>query len=935
MQRFRSPLALLALILALAPLSVFAQGFQVGSIAGTITDNTGGALPGVTVTVTNTERGVSRTEVTDPQGRYRFANLPLGPYRVVAALEGFQNAAKTGIQVQAEKTSLTDLTLGLAATTEAITVTAEAPVVDPTNVAQTTNVSTEEFERAPVGRSYQSIVRLAPGVVGGSNPNTNGSLSSSNQFLFDGVDTTDPTTGTFGANINFEAIQEVNVLTSGVSAEYGRATGAFVNVITKSGTNDINGSVKAIVINDDWNADNKTVNMATGASLQRTKLDHNNIRYSGTLGGPIWRDHVWFFGAYDQYEPLGSRLSTFVTNEEFSSNPYQQFENYRVTAQLTPSHQIFGKYSTDPYTGIVRNDYSASGGDLYALVTQDQGGDQWVAQYSGVFGSKVSAEAMISKNTNGIQVGNYKAPGPFDNGSAVYDFNSGRYQNGLYFATRDNVTRPRDQFAAAASYFTTTGSMTHDIKVGIDRQEIESTSAYSYTNNRAYNIFFDSTTYTMEKNRTDGEQYRYDFVDAGPQTSKGKIDSLFLRDKINIGRFYLEAGLRYEMQDGQNDVGADVVDASSLAPRFSGSYDLKGNGRSLVTASAGRFYDFILQGFVDSYAQTVQRGVYDVYIWNVPTQAWDFSEHVDLGGASISPNLGLEAPYVDEYTIGFQQQLGASMGVGARLIYRNWGNFIDDVRSFSSTGATQTSYINTDDAERTYRALQLSFDKRFANNWSFLANYTYSRARGNHFGSTSSNVFNFAGETCRIAADASPTAPAGRLIPCDEVIASSKGTASYDYPHVLKALGVYSHAVGPVNLSFGLGGEYDSGQTYSKTTSAAVLRPGTSTASGQTLTYYYDGRGSERLGSTWTADTSIEATYGLFHGIEVGLKGEIFNITDNQNGIATSDEAWCNNTATAASTAACTTTQSRLGIQRALSQYQAPRNFRLTALIRF
>jgi len=162
----------------------------------------------------------------------------------------------------------------LGATTEAITVTGEVPIVDKTNVTDRTSFRAQEFQKLPVGRSYQALMGLAPGIptTGGGNVNSHGALSGNNLFLFDGADVTDPTTGTFASNLNFEAIQEMSLYTAGVSAEYGRAAGAVVNVITKSGGNDLSGSAKLVQTNDKWNEQNTTKNQVTGASLARTKF---------------------------------------------------------------------------------------------------------------------------------------------------------------------------------------------------------------------------------------------------------------------------------------------------------------------------------------------------------------------------------------------------------------------------------------------------------------------------------------------------------------------------------------------------------------------------------------------------------------------------------------------------------------------------------------
>src|SRR5690606_15890297 len=164
--------------------------------------------------------------------------------------------------------------------TDTVTVTGTIPIVDVTNVTQTTRLRRDEFEHLPVGRSYQSLVGVAAGVGGTGNVNAMGALSSNNLFVIDAVDTTDPATGTFGTSLNFEAIQEISVLTSAAGAEYGRAQGAIVNVVTRSGTNRFEGAFKYIFANDNWNAQNETRSEVTGASLARDKFDQINPVYS-------------------------------------------------------------------------------------------------------------------------------------------------------------------------------------------------------------------------------------------------------------------------------------------------------------------------------------------------------------------------------------------------------------------------------------------------------------------------------------------------------------------------------------------------------------------------------------------------------------------------------------------------------------------------------
>ncbi|HJQ38582.1 MAG TPA: TonB-dependent receptor [Thermoanaerobaculia bacterium] len=919
--------------------SLFAQGFQIGGVIGQVTDETGGVLPGVSVTVTSVDRGLTRTETTDSQGKFRFASLPLGTYRVEAALSGFQSAKHDMVRVEADKNTTVDFSMRLAGTSESLTVTAEAPVVDPTTATVTTRVSTEEYEKAPVGRSYQSLVGLAPGITGGaaSNPNSSGALSSANQFLFDGVDSTDPTTGTFGSNLNFEAIQEVNVMTNAVSAEYGRATGAVVNVITKSGTNDFEGSLKSIVSNDEWNDQNKTINQISGASFERTKIDHNNIRYAATLGGPLWKDHLWFFGAYDTYKPFSSAATTTVTNEEYSSKEVQKFQNYRLNWQITPSQGVWAKFSDDPITGIARNYSGAT--DIYTLSRQDQGGDSRVLQYSGVFGSNFTVDAMFGKSTGKIIVSPW-AIGPFDNGAAILNNNntiplctggattncaspSGQYYNGNYFGPNNNTSRPRKQYVLAGTYFASLGGQSHELKAGIDRQNFESGTYYSYGNDRLYVV----RNYNVY-NGTFTPVQRRDFLNPGPQVSEGKIDSVYLRDKFSIGRrWFFEVGGRYEKQDGQNDVGANVVEASTFAPRLSMNYDLFANGQTLVTASYGRYYDFILQSFADNYAEGAQRANFDLYVWNATTSQYVFNRQViTAGGQSLTPAaLGLDPNKMDEYTVGLQHQLGRSAGVMLRYVHRKWSDLIEDHYDYDADGNIISDYFNYDGAFRDYDALQAQFDKRFGNNWSLLANYTYSRTKGNFFSNFASVLVDFPNSTC-VTNDT--TVGNNGTLPCADVMNSIEGRATYDSPHVANVLGTYGFHLGPVNLTFGVGSRYRSGFAFSKIGSATVVDPFGEL--GESYSYYYEGTGSDRLPSVWSIDNSLEATFGVFHGMEVGVKGEVFNVTNRQGQINTTTNTWSN-----ANTVAAQTSRNNFGKATSRTHYQDPRSYRVTVLFRF
>ena len=903
------------------PAVMFGQGFQTGTLTVIAEDASGSVLPGVTVTLTSQERGFQRTNVTDVTGKATFPVLSVGMYRVEAALEGFQSVSRTDNRVETEKNNEVRVRMSLGAVTDTITVTGQQPVVDRTNVATTTTLAKREIETLPVARGYQGVAALSPGVVdqpgngSSGNPQVHGGLTSSNVYMFDGIDTTDTVTGTFGSNLNYEAIEEIVVQTAGMSAEYGRATGAVMNVITKSGTNNFDGSLKAVQTNDSWNAQNKTENPVTGASLARVRVDKNNYRYSATLGGPIWRDHVWFFGAYEKAETTLAPQQTTVSNENYTQVQTIELPNYRLTAQLTPSHTIWAKYSEDPFTGIIR-DYWGASPELFSLTAQGQGGDNRTVQYSGVFGQSVTAEVLYGESTSVISVTPFRVS-PLHNGAPHLNEADGKYYNG---ATFDGfVGRPRTQAVGALSYYTTLGGNSHNFKAGVDWQEMESTNLFKYPNSQLYtDESFDWQT------RTYVPISRKDFID-GPSTSKGEITAFYIRDKFDIGRrLFMEAGLRFEKEESLTDLQAVAVDSSTVAPRLQASYDLSGDGRTILSGTLGRFYGAITQNFADAFAGVPQQANYDLFTWN--GSAYVFDSSVRVGGAANAPPSDLKPVYTDELTLGFQRQLGATMGAGVRYINKQWGDIIDDVLTVNSANAVVQTYANLDEAERNYNGLEFTFEKRFSQNWHLLANYTYSQTRGNHFGQLTSNLGNFSGLQCRTTVDT--TIGNGGVIPCNDVQAQNDGAPPYDIPHLANVLGGYRFNLGPVNLALGSAFRWSSGNSFSKERSVTALRPdGTST--GQTLTYYYEGRGSDRMPNYWQLDGSLEATYRIF-GIEIGAKGEVFNITDQQEPFVVSNVAWCE-----ADTTACATTRTNFGLSTARGSYQIPRGFRLTSLIRF
>src|SRR5262249_4981213 len=252
----------------------------------------GNPLPGASVTVTSPVLQGSRTAVTKSDGTYSLTKLPPGgPYKLAFSLSGFRSVEITGLAVFVGKDTPASARMELAPVTAEVSVTAERPTVDPTQTNTQQNFTSDYLRKIPIGaggRSYQNVLQQAPGVANTGNPNVFGGNLAENNFSIDGVNTTDPVTHTFSFNLNFDTVQEVALQTSSYAAEYGRAPGGVVNVVTKSGGNNFSGSADVRYSNNHWTE--KGDHFDPGASASRS------TPWGVTLGGPILRDTLWFFG---------------------------------------------------------------------------------------------------------------------------------------------------------------------------------------------------------------------------------------------------------------------------------------------------------------------------------------------------------------------------------------------------------------------------------------------------------------------------------------------------------------------------------------------------------------------------------------------------------------------------------------------------------------
>ena len=313
---------------------IFAQ-VNSGTISGSVRDNSEAVIPGATVTIRNIDTGISRTVITDDQGRYRASNVALGNYDVQAAQTGFQKEVRTGVGVAVGQEAVVNLTLRVGDVTQSVEVRGEAPIVDTTSSAVTGLVDDKTIRDLPLnGRSFDQLVLLQVGAIqnrrgqtisgvgnfngGGAKVSISGARPQQNSFLLDGTDVNDYRNGmpgsVAGVFLGVETVREFRVLTNSYGAEYGRAAGGVITAVTRSGTNNLHGSAFDFLRNSALDARN-FFDLKEAAPFKRNQ-------FGFTVGGPVRKDKTFFFGSY---EGLRDRLGVSVINTVPDASAHQGF----------------------------------------------------------------------------------------------------------------------------------------------------------------------------------------------------------------------------------------------------------------------------------------------------------------------------------------------------------------------------------------------------------------------------------------------------------------------------------------------------------------------------------------------------------------------------------------------------------------------------------
>jgi hypothetical protein len=349
-----------------------------GSLQGSVSDEQQAVMPGATVTVRNVDTNATTVVPTDAQGRWRVPNLPVGNYEVKVELSGFATFVRSGIRLLLNQQAVVDVTMKTAALAETITVEADAALLNTANAEVGVRFDTKRIAELPVsaptttGGTFRDIFGLALSAAGvssvasgqstfasGVNFSVNGMRPRGNNFMIDGQDSNDPSvTGRQQQMNNTDIVQEIRLITNQFAAEYGRAAGSVMNVITKSGTNAFHGSAFWFANRNQFNA---LSNLDKAAGRKEAPFRNDN-QFGGTLGGPLIKDRLFFFGSYQRWTErrLGSGFTLNGAPTEAGRQVLQQIAGNRPQVQALLQYLPAG-------TGFVRNATVNVGGTNYTI----------------------------------------------------------------------------------------------------------------------------------------------------------------------------------------------------------------------------------------------------------------------------------------------------------------------------------------------------------------------------------------------------------------------------------------------------------------------------------------------------------------------------------------------------------------------------------------
>jgi Carboxypeptidase regulatory-like domain/TonB dependent receptor len=738
-------LVLLALLLALPTVAQVDKA----TIEALALDQAKAPLPGVTVTVTRPETGFSAVAVTDSSGTARFLSLSPGSYTVEFALEGFASVRKPKMPLVVGQNAKVAVEMQAKAS-DTITVSAAPDVIDLHKTDSSTNIVPEQIQQLPVpNRDFQKLAFLAPGVqrerggfrfIGDGPVIGSGGNASQATMLVDGVDVTDPALGLARSRFSQDAIREFRVVQDRFSSEIGGSSGGAMTVVTKSGTNDLDGSLFAFF------RDNA---LRSKSAAEQQKNDYSRHQLGGTIGGALARNKAFYFASVEQihetkptlFRPLGK----FTSTASDINNPFDQTLLFGGLDQQLSDKQTAGEK-------VVYETYKEDNFRVGNLADESYG--QTLKRRN--WGTTLQHNVVLSSDMNNelrAQYGYHRYDEPTNSTGVAEWFSSG---NTLMTGGNilGNLLGAGDTYELRDTFYKhfVSGRSSHDLKAGFSAQRVKERSRIDTYATGLFLYLTDDRTLPLA--------YAYG-VGSSDVTMSTNLYGAFVEDAWRPNpNLLVNLGLRYDLDTNGNNPTFQTPlqngrsrDTNNYQPRASFTYDLAGNGSNIVRGGAGRFVGRFL--LVPALQERQQNGLtgrvtftrINGALLGIPALALDPKNPTTTGIVSkpaiilLDPNY--KNPEADQASVGYTMRLGQSrLYFDTEAIYVKGRDeiAIRDVNFAGNAVAATTAAIRpnttydqinvyTNDGHSTYRALVFSLNGNVRTNDLVTASVTFANKK--------------------------------------------------------------------------------------------------------------------------------------------------------------------------------------------------------------
>ena len=720
--------------------SVSAQQ-QTGSIRGIVMDDEGNVLPGVKVIASSLSMMGKKSYMTKHTGIFRFSTLPPGTYTITTEMPGFKTIHRENVVIRAGMAVELKLIMEMAPIDEEITVTEASPVVDVEQSKLSVSMDQQLLRNAPFARDLYDIVNFTPGAISEEDPvkrttSIHGATVRENTYSFDGVNMNDPVTMYVLTNINFDVMEEVEMVTAALPASVGFTSGAYINVVTRSGGNDLSGGGVIYYTNNRMAKNLWTDEEVESLGVSQPSVDKNWVDFSFNLGGPIIKDRLWFFTNLRLIQQ--SKIVDFVP---YTDNKGRRHEDYdwehqeklgfiKLSSQIKPHIKLTGIFN---YVERYRPVYEEPG--YYNFIATR------ILDHEKVYTLNLSLDYILDQN-NFLNFKTFYVrrwfpvlmqeeardlPEIIDFADKYYLITSSSY-NTLYlrkrFQSGVHFTRFQDHFLGGS----------HNLKAGLEFDDAYGDCNWWRLNNRSEIWYGDSYYF--------GENMGYlGFYTCGAEqgasklVNEGKSFSAYLQDSVTFAeRLTLNIGIRYDRSwgsspavtkersgtelsywlgetiirplvaanyaeifpTGLNPFGKQEIDAwdnvlawEAFSPRIGLTFDVFGNGRTACKASFSRYTNYIMFQYFATVHPVYPNSIDFLWIdlnWNQEPEKSDmFSLLSDLdyrmfdlefSKKRIDPDISV--PYCDEFNIGIWHELFKHFSLGINVLYKNWSNLLED-----------------------------------------------------------------------------------------------------------------------------------------------------------------------------------------------------------------------------------------------------------------